>query len=218
MKKLTTFLLLFLVTVSCMTHTPVLDSRKLYRKEMPIEVNGQKAEGGVYVLSKKPSYNFKAFLKRNAIVFKITSCHREWVIPDPHRKIEFEYTPIDGIENFGLCPLELGGFDLKGQHTWAYIDFKDDENLAAELSCNGKVTREDGVSICQSRVKLIQKIAFRKPVRMFSASRCNEPESEDGKAFTIEATPGKCVYLFVDNDGEKHRFTTIGYDDVLLRE
>jgi len=208
-----------LLFVGCVSTSPdQLSVEKLYRKDMALKIDGRKVTQGVYVLEKKPSYDMTAYLYRKALVFKITSCHREWVWTDPGDDIAFKYEPIKGIEDEGLCPLEIGGFDTKGQHSWAYVDFAGDEKLLAEIGCNGYVSQFRGVSVCQCRKGLLQRISFTEPVKAYSPDRCPEPISDDEKHYTVVVDPGKCVYLFKGASGNIHRMTTIGYDDVMLRE
>lgn len=214
MKKL----LLVLLLTGCATAMETSQNpTTVYQKDMRLRVDGVKLDGGVYVFPRKSNYAVRADLYRRALVFKITSCHREWVLSEPGSNVDFDYTPMSGIEDRGLCPLELGAFDLKGQHTWAYIDFLGDESLTAALSCNGKFASIKGVSICQSHSGLIQQIQFMEPVEVYSTENCAKADSNDKKTFTMSISHGKCVYLF---KGAKdiHRLTTIGYDDTLIRE
>ncbi len=189
-----------------------------YQKDMPLKIEGAKLAGGVYVLGKRDAYQMRADFFKKATLFKATSCHREWTWNEPGSYVEFEYKVVDGIENKPLCPLELGAFDVKGQHSWAYIDFIDDETLLAELLCNGIQKKFMGVSICQSRRELIQEIRFMAEVDVFGAERCAPAESVDKKVFRIILGEGRCVYLFKSKAGNVHRLTTLGYAETLLRE
>jgi hypothetical protein len=75
-----------------------------------------------------------------------------------------------------------------------------------------------GVSICQSRASLVQRIAFAEPVEVLHPDFCQAPEViEGGKAFLIELSSSKCLYLFQDDKKRRHRLTTFGYDDVIMR-
>lgn len=211
------YLFLLLFTIGCVTSRPDAAPEKLYRKDMKLKINGVKSSGGVYVLPKQKAYNIKAYLYKKAVVFKISSCHREWVWSDPGDDVEFRYEPLSGLENEGFCPLELGGFDMKGQHSWAYIDFVDDEELEAQIGCNGRVFSLKGVSVCQCKEGLVQRIVFDRPVEVLHPERCNSPESTDQKRFELHINSGKCIYLFTDGS-KVHRMTTIGYDDVMIRD
>ena len=189
-----------------------------YQKDMPIKVDGNKLTGGVYVLGRKDAHQVRADFFKKASLFKVTSCHREWTWSEPGSYVEFEYRAVDGIENRALCPVELGAFDLKGQHSWAYIDFIDDETLVAELYCNGVQKKFLGVSICQSRRELIQEIRFAVEVERFGVDRCATAETVDKKTYRIVLGEGRCVYLFKSKAGNIHRLTTLGYAETLLRD
>ena len=205
---------------SCVTASQDLDAKKLYRKDMVLESGGIRYKGGVYVFNREPFYDIKAFLYRKASVVKVLSCHREWVYEKPGKVVEFRYDPVIGIEDEGLCPLEIGAFDLEGQHSWAYIDFVgENEKMVANIDCNGFLGANHGVSVCQSRIGLLQRIRFNMPVKSYASKDCNEFETKDNRSFTVEVTKGKCVYLFTSTaKGEVHRTTTLGYEDVILRE
>ena len=210
--------LLLLALASCAGMPEIQNSGVIYQKDMPLKVDGVKMSGGVYVLGRKPSYSIRADLFRSAMVFKITSCHREWIINDPGSNVDFIYEPVQGIEDVSICPLELGGFDIKGQHSWAYVDFLNSETLPAETRCNGRVAQSIGVSVCQSRTSLIQEIRFTEEVEAYGGKTCAVMKSGANKTFTLNISQGKCVYLFKNKAGELHRLTTIGYDETLLRD
>lgn len=211
-------LVLIFMLFGCATVQPQMDTQKLYRKDMAVKVDGVKMYGGTYVLNKRKAYEIKAYLyTRSVVVFKASSCHREIVWMKPGKDVEFIYKPLNKLENDGYCPLELGGFDTKAQHSWAFFDFINEENAPANLACNGVVSTVYGVSICQTRSGLIQRIEFQGRMEGYNLKRCNKAETEDYKTFTIEVNRGKCVYFFRGKT-VTHRLTTLGYDDVIVRD
>lgn len=211
---------LFIALMSCASAPSPASDGKIFRRDMPIEVDEVKYVGGVYVLDHAPSYKLTAFPFRKAMVFKASTCHREWVWHDAGKKIEFEYTPQKGLEDKGYCPLELGAFDTKGQHSWAFIDFKNPgETLPGFLGCNGrKADVYKGVSVCQSRAGLVQAIAFDDYTEVFNAQHCPQPETKDNFLWEIVTGYDRCVYLFRSDRNEMHRLTIIGYDNIIIRE
>lgn len=209
-------LLPLLLVLGCVSTAPDRDSGHLYRRDMKLKVDGEKVSGGVYVLDSAPTYDIKAYLYKRAVVVKATTCHREMVWQEPGKDIEFTFEPIPGLETGGYCPLELGGFDLKGQHAWAFVDFKDGETLPATLSCNGAVSYPEGVSVCQSKVGLTQVIEFEAEVKGSGIDGC-KISTLDNVRWEFEMEQGKCLYAFMDEAGAIHRLTTIGYDEVMIR-
>ena len=188
----------------------------IYRMTAKLTVNG-KTKYGTLVATKSSKYQIKARFYRKSEVIKVSSCHREWVSQDADNDISYSYIPVRGIENKGYCPIEIGGFDTKGQHTWGYIDFVDDETLPGIIGCDGESSAYIGVSVCQSKAGLIQKIEFLKKVDVYPLESCEPPKFHDGKLWTFKIARGKCGYVFSNPKGEIHRLTTIGYDEVMIR-
>lgn len=210
---------LSLFLFSCSTTQPI-DVSTIYRKDMRLKIDGKKQDGGVYVLENKKRYDFKAYFYKDADKFVVASCHRHLVWSYPGDKVEFVYEPDPELEQTAdeLCPLELGAFDVNGQHSWGYVDFRSTETLAGRLSCNGATNRPVyGVSICQSKTGLIQKIAFDVPVEYVHSKDCPRPRTEDNRTFIIQMGHNKCFYLFQNHHDDFHRLTMFGYDDVMLR-
>lgn len=211
----------FLLLTSCITQP--LNTNTIYRKDMHIQVDrtwGNAAADimGTAILEKQIGYNLTFYFYKKPAKFTITSCHREIVMNNPGNGAKYGYYPIPGIEDSDFCPLEFGAFDESGQHSWGIIDFKSGfEKLDAILSCNGEaVVPFSGVSICQSKAKLLQKISFTEPVKNGVSQGCPAVQTKDDKDFMIPMGRGKCLYVFKRGD-DFHRLITFGYDDVILR-
>lgn len=212
-------LIIFIFLLGGCSTIQQLNTNTVYRKDMEIRVDGIKMRGGVYVLDKRQKYDIKAYFFKKADKFVVTTCHRHMVWSNPGDDISFTYEPDPQLEQSedNLCPLECGAFDSSGQHSWCYIDFRSTETLVGRLSCNGEINRlVYGVSICQSKTHLAQRIVFDVPVSFVSSEDCPEPETTDKKTFIIEVGRNKCFYLFQAGQ-DFHRLTTFGYDDVILR-
>lgn len=205
---------------------------------MLLEVNGVSGEG-VLVVPKADSYYFEVEARGDLDLFILTSCNRDWIKEkgwhvsykkrflgwgkrkiEDKRKVEFFYTP-DEIEKNGTCPVWLGGFEeSKGRHSWGFVDFKSDtETLDAKVFCNGETLNEKGVSICQSRKGLIQGIRFETEVVVAPDPEC-DLGSNRGTYFEFPISRGECTYIFrtIKKPREEHRLTTIGYENILIRE
>jgi hypothetical protein len=188
--------------------------------DMPIKIDGMKYEAdGLLVVPARAHYTFKASLFRKASIVKIRSCHREHVLINPGNDFEYVYDPDLNLEmrENSYCPLEIGAFDTSAQHSWAFIDFVNAETLAAHIGCNGSKWDARGVSICQSRFGLVQRISFDVAVKAYAPDDCAQPHELPNNVFTIELSKAKCVYLFQDDKRNRHRLTTWGYDDVIMR-
>ena len=207
-------LILFLLP-ACVTQPLSVDT--LYRKDLLVKVDGANFYGTA-VQPKKPSYEMNVYFYKKPTKFVLSSCHRQIVWANPGNGVKFTYKPEPDIEQSEYCPLEMGSFDDKGQDSWAIIDFRSGfETLEATLTCNGEgAVKSQGVSLCQSKTKLVQKISFPEPVKHGVSADCPAPESKDGMNFLIEMGRGKCLYLF-KRGKDLHRLITFGYDDVILR-
>jgi hypothetical protein len=166
-------------------------------------------------------------------LFTWTDCHMEHTQEDAGRggifsqKNQVEFTYNRDYSGSKYCPVEVGAYEAKNgnRHGWGFIDFEsDEETVPATVYCNGYVEKTLGVSICQSKKGLMQKIVF--PVAMETTmddERCQMPISNDSKEFEFPMVPGFCAYSFREFDsgefgGRFHRLTTLGYDKILIRE
>lgn len=204
-----------------------MDPDKIYRRDMALKVNGRAAEG-VIVIPRASSYSFEIEARGKLDLFTLQSCSRELIIDAPKSdgifgkktKLAFTVTP-DDLEVQSACPFELAGYSKDtGKHSWAMVDFETPfERLPAKLNCNGVKIASGGVSLCQSRAGLIQRIEFAEDVVFSPDKDCEIPASKDNKVFEFPLRVGYCIYAFMTKKGEAkvHRLTTIGYEDIILR-
>ena len=81
--------------------------------------------------------------------------------------------------------------------------------------------RKTGVSICQAREGLRQRIKFDEAVKMkmASSSTCQTPFTEDGGiTWQYTISPKRCLYVYYKDRSNIHRHITLGYEDILLRK
>lgn len=201
-----------------------LDENMVYRRDAALKVNGVSADG-TFVASRAPKYRIEISTKGNLDLLTITTCHREFSAEKLRsgffgkNRFEYEFIPVEGIEDVGGCPLAIGGYEAeKGRHSWAFVDFETPEaTLPARVLCNGTDRQSRGVSICQSREGLLERIAFDVPVEVSPDPGCPLPPSIDKKLFEYPVNKGLCVYAFLARDGRFHRLTTIGYEGIVIR-
>lgn len=233
------FILLFFFTsfFGCSTSKvkQELNPEFIYKKDMIIDIDGIEAEG-VAVIPKKETHKFHITARGDLDLFTFTTCHREeiaekawnvnerrgrWIFRrtiEKKREVKLDYTPGE-IERSGGCPVFVGGYEVKGgRHSWGMVDFETDEaKLVAKINCNGLEYDSNGVSICQSREGLIQKISFQDVVYLLPEENCSIGKTE-GKEFEFKIKKGECVYAFMDSKKQIHRLTTFGYEKILIRE
>lgn len=220
-------ILLCVGLVGCETVAQKLSVDKVYRHDMVIEVNGQRGEG-VLVVPKASAYTFKIESKGDIDAFTLQSCHKE-IFPKGvkkdglfgrKRRLEFDHVPT-AEDQVSACPVQLGAYQkTEGKHSFAFIDFESDkEQLPAVLHCNGEVKTTNGVSICQSRAGLMQRIVF--PVEVgLAAKKCEMPEPLSTGVYRFSIREGFCIFAFMETKKpwRVHRLTTIGYQDFVVRE
>lgn len=212
----------------CATFGKPADPNLIYRREMALVVNGKKIEG-VGVLPRALSYRFEIESRGRLDAFTLTSCSRDELTLDikekglfgSRRRYRFDYLPMAGLEDTSFCQLDLGGYDKEtGRHSWALLDFEHPElRASATVYCNGSVVKSVGVSVCQSKIGLYQKIEFSGPTIVEYEKECEIAQSEDGgKTYIFPLRKGICHYAFRELKGarEFHRLTTLGYEGFLM--
>jgi hypothetical protein len=211
----------------------------LYRKDMRVEANGYKGHGFV-VAPKADKYNLRINAMGKLDLFTMTSCHREITQEDAGYKGRFlgfgrnnklaraEYVPAKGIEDNGSCPLEFGGYEKKrGRHSWGFlIPEHEGVSLPSVVRCNGRDTQYRGVSACQSRAGLIQRIEFpgemvyQVPKEYKDQETCQYEHIKviDKKIFEYKMPKGECMLYFqeVADPGRISEHYDYGYTKIMI--
>lgn len=219
----------------CSTVGEIAKKGVFYKRDIKIKANGYQGVG-VLVIPKATHIKAKLTTVGKADMFTMTSCHQEQAAEESGKRkgklfgvfgrgrteVEVEWSPDPDLETNQACPMNFGQFDLKGRHGWGLMEMEDDvHQLPALLSCNGSKYNTKGVSMCQSRMDLIQKIEFPEVVNYSPEPDCplklNRPT--DGKKFVFVINKGTCVYLFQEKGPKArfHRLTTLGYEKILVR-
>lgn len=201
--------------------------RKTELKNEEIEFCGV----GVLPYLEKYDIEVKSFGKLN--YFSLTTCHEESTTENPddgifkkNGLVKIRYTPT--IERGKACPMYVAAYNRAQKHAWGILLLEDPRyQLEATVHCNGYVLDYNGVSICQSRKELVQKISFNEPVKLIDpvqgAAGKHEPcppIGVDGQKEYEFLIPGReCYYGFIGMESKKiHKLLTIGYEDVIIRE
>lgn len=223
------YLILSLLLSSCASQgIQQLNPEIFYKRDMTLNVNGIKGEGTL-VIPRYQYYNFDVIAHGDLDLFTLDTCHREIAVSDAgdhgifgnKRHVNFNLALDEGIETGSSCPVRMGGYEkIKGRHSWALVDFEDEEDtLPAEIKCNGVDYSSNGVTVCQSKEYLLQQIIFEVPVVVSPTAACPMPDAPDKKTFTFPIAPKECVYAFTEiaQPHRTHRLTTLGYAAILLR-
>lgn len=132
------------------------------------------------------------------------------------RRMTYRYWPGD-VELGENCPLHIRVYDKRVLAAWFFLGFRNGYDLKAKFTCNGVTEPYAGLSVCQTKKGLIQRISFESPPQKFKADdACNMIQLEDKKTFEIRPSLGLCTGDFY-LDGHWHGMDVIGYDEVLVR-
>lgn len=186
---------------------------------------------GVGTLPYAKDYNFKVIGFAKFDYFSATSCHEELVSNDRNSwfkkngETDLSYAPT--LERGKNCPLFIATYSKTQKHGFGLLVFEDPRyKLKAELHCNGYLLKTNGVSICQSKMGLLQKIVFDEEVHLLdpvkgAAERrnpCPEIKITDGKSFEYLIPARECVYGFIGKKSrEIHQHHTVGYENIIVR-
>lgn len=212
MKK--TVFMLFLLSACASPQAQQMEASKEYRMDLELNVNGM-SDRGLMVVPVSQAYTINVRAPGDSELVTLTSCHREVVLPRQRDFFAVKYEPTE-VEASGYCPVQISAFSPKFRYAGGLIDFQDQE-LPAILICNGVTKNVTGVSVCQSREGMVQKIKFPSKVRAGQPANCPPMDKAEGEDFEVNLGKGKCVYAFVDETKKIHRLTTFGYEEFQLR-
>ena len=238
MKNLVLLLAMLVTFLSCSSVQPPFDpdavKKGLYRRDITITGSGYQGQG-VVVLPKQNKYQLELKAVGNFDLLTFTTCHREITEKDAGYKGKFlgygkdkklakmEYEPAKGIEDSGSCPIDIGGYEKKdGRHSWGAILIENEASkLPSVVKCNGRETQYRGVSACQSRIGLLQRIEFLIEVEYDLDTKCKyENIKFDGKVFEYAMPQGECLIYFMEKTGEKRvsEHYDYGYSKIIIGE
>lgn len=205
-----------------------LDPGTVYKRDMRLRVNGQRGTGTL-VVPRASKYEIEIEARGKLDLFTLTTCHREVAAEEAwdkgffksKKEISTSFIPAMGLEYGNYCPVHFGGYEKsKGRHSWAFLDFETPEaTLPASIKCDGRVYQSRGVTVCQSRAGLEQEVIFPVPVRVLPDPACPMVSGLADQVFRFPIVRDHCVYAFKEKTGKRvHRLTTIGYEQILIRE
>jgi len=230
--------LLFLLT-GCLSTLPVqkLNPATYYVNDVCVTYHISKKKEiefcGVGTLPYADSYDLTIQNKGKLNFFAMTTCHREKTTENYDKsifrkdgKIRINYKPT--LEKGKACALYIAAFNRRGKHGWLAIFFEHPNfKLKAKIECNGKEYTGNGVSVCQARKELIERISFEnevvpmKPVTGPAERKepCPKLTTKDNKTFEFLMPTRECIYGFVERKTRNvHQFNTIGYEQLIVRD
>ena len=189
---------------------------------------------GVGVLPYSENYEVKIEAYDKLNFFSLTTCHEEMTSEKRDQgffkkdgQTRVTYTPT--IERGKSCVLYVAAYSKKQKHSSGIIILEDPRyKLNATLYCNGYVMKTRGVSACQTKEGLIQKITFSEEVLPFKkvtqgqAKRkrdCPSLFEDVSKEYEFKLPNRECIYGFRGvESGKIHMLNTIGHEDIIIRE
>jgi hypothetical protein len=217
---------LLFILISCAEIQQNLNPDIYYKRDMLLEVNGVKGSGTLVVPQNSP-YTFNIEAKGALDMLDFQTCHRDIIkekagnggIFGNDKKAKIDYIPVSGIEDTGDCDIIASGYNIKGKHSWAYLAIESSKyTLPAFIKCDGSMYNSRGLTICQAKTGLEEKIEFASQVGYIPQKNC-PVKTEDDKNFTFFPNKGECVIIFKSKISEKfHRLVIIGFESVLVRE
>lgn len=188
---------------------------------------------GVGVLPFMDTYKMRVDSHGALNFFALTSCHEENTSENPDSgwfkkkgRVSFTYSPT--LEQGKACPLYISAYNKKQKHGWAILAFEHKRyQLPMKYFCNGYELDTLGVSICQSREGLIQKVVFEEEVKPLkpvngAADRkadCPVIAPKDATEYTFKLPPRDCIYGFIGKTSKKiHKMYSVGYEEIIVRE
>ena len=206
---------------SCVSQpTQKLDPLIYYKRELRMDVNDHKAYGTM-VIPKSDKYKIKIKFPGKGDLVTLKTCHRETEQEKLGRSEKMYFYPNKGMEDTGMCFLEIAAFEhKKGRHAWGIIDFESDLfTLPAHVKCNGNSYNSRGTTVCQSKEGLLQEIEFPEAVVGSDKALCDKlPFDKDNKKSRYKTSNRECTYIFKGKSGRFHKLTTIGYEKIIIRE
>lgn len=197
-----------------------LKSNTYYKRDLEISVNKKKGYGTL-VVPKESKYRIKIKFPGKGDLVTLKTCHREIESEKLGSKETIDFYPVNGIENNGLCFLEISAFEHKrGRHAWGLIDFESENfKLPAKIKCNGREYNSNGTTICQSKEGLLQVIEFGESVSYSENAKCRMiPFNKDFTKSAFKMPAGECSFIFKGTSGRLHKITLVGYEDIIIKE
>ena len=207
-----------------------LDPAIYYKNDICFEFENKKF-CGVGVIPSKNIIKLKINTKNNIENLMMTTCHREISTKDPDKGllgrngvVKLTLRPTIEIQK-SVCPFYFASFARDGKHAWGMLVVKDPRyRLNATSLCNGDFKKESGVSICESKQGLIQRIVFNEPIVMITPTNgvaqrkepCPKLDLSNNDRTIEYKTPNRdCVYGIIGKESkEMFILYTIGYEQV----
>jgi hypothetical protein len=213
-------LLVIFMFSSCAKVSTIPTIDKVYKMDLFMSSGAQEGMGTL-MLPRQDSYAIQVESDGKINLLTFRTCSREISVQDPRqglsrKRFTIKYTPNE-VERSGVCQSEVMALNIGGQNSLGFIDYQDaDTTLPAENICGGITEKTIGVSICQEREGMLEKIKFDVEV-MADPTDCILDKTR-GREFTYSIKRGRCIMAFIEvkKPNRVHRLTTLGYQELLM--
>lgn len=210
------------VGVLCSCVTPDIakkpDPAVYWKRDLEIQV-GDYSGKGILVVPKEETYRIKVKPPGDKDLVVMRTCHREEESESVGYFDKLNFAPVAGLEDTGMCFLELAVFDQQGKHAWAMVDIENKNfTLPHRVKCNGQDYNSNGTTICQAKEGLIQEIIFPEEVIFSDRSKCKRLAANGLKTIRFEMPNRECTFIVKGSSGRLAKLSLIGYEKLLLRD
>jgi len=218
----------WLVVVGCAAVPTGQDPKIKWKLDAQLMVNDVMFSG-VGVVKRAPEYRIEIYPRTKIDMAFVTTCHRDREIHateikkflGSERQFIYTYKPRgEGLEDID-CPIMFNVLDKENVTSLrGMIDFEHPNyELDAVIDCDGTQIEGRGVSICQGKRGLMQRITFEENVRVLDPPKCGITEPV-GSVFYFKPTVGECPVVFQSLEPPHvfHVMTIIGYESTFTEE
>jgi hypothetical protein len=207
--------------------SPMNQKFDFYRAEMLISIGDRSYRGLAITPLPKPNTQLQVTIQSPITLdrLEISTCSRHVVMREVDKQggwfgrssssysMTYTYDPTP-TELEGNCPIHFEAFSKDVQKAWGMLFFRDDQALPSEMDCNGQHWSFSGLSICQTKAGMEERMTFAVPVTFAATDNCIITTT-DKLNYLVRSTGGFCKATF--SDGTKFNdLVLLGYNQVVI--
>lgn len=216
---------------ACSSAPMELDTSVVWKRDLPFCIENVGCYEGVSVVPNRQDYSIEIEPKGDANIDLVifNTCHREeayektssgWFIFKKKNRFKYYFQPTEDLETRRDCDLKANTLEEgEGRHAWMVMRREHpDYTLPAQVACNGVIKSYNGVSVCQAKVGLIQRIEFGREVQFATPDEGCDMPARKGDGYEWKMSKGECLYVSRDEVNRRHSLLTFGYQGIPIRK